>query len=206
MEVQPITRWVIFYQGFSQRLATFNGIEKLWREADHALSGPYTRVEIYHWYESVSLLAQRIKQFSPEDCDPEVILVSFSWGSATALQLARQLGRRSITVKHLISCDGVHRSRRWLGQWEVGFPEHFPLWVPPNVLEVSHFRQKKSWPRGHVVKAEDPIATKLHPVEWLDAEHCWMDLEIQFRAEVRKAWAEWQTAPIRTAAALQLPQ
>jgi len=181
-----IKRWVIVVQGFLQQTGTMNGIVRAWYNAHVATSGdPSTRVEILRYNSDVVDLAERIRRLSPENEPPEVVIIAYSWGVAASQRLSYELRRRTIRVKHILSCDGVYKHWHWIGQWRVRVvkycPDAFPIWIPDNVDRVTSLRQNQSWPTGHVIKAVDEVATKIN-TRWLKADHQWMDDHYEFHA------------------------
>ena len=186
-----IKRWIIVVQGFMQKSGTLNGIVKAWYDAHCAVaSDPGTCVEMLQYNSDVVDLAQRIFRLSPERSQPEVIIIAYSWGVAASQRLSYELRRRSIRVKHFLSCDGVYKHWHTLGNWRVRvvkwYPDAFPIWIPENVDQVTQFRQNQSWPAGHVIKAVNPGRTEVGPVRWLMADHQWMDDHIEFHAACRE--------------------
>ncbi len=153
--VMPVKRWIICFAGWMQHEGKPIGMVRLWDDLCREHNGPDTRVLFYRWDHPVGDIAELMWRLGR---DANVMLVGYSWGGMTAVNLARQLCKRRVAVDQLVLCDAVYRHWYWLGQWRALVPRSV-IYVPRNVRRVTWFRQNWTLPRGHVIKAESPART-----------------------------------------------
>lgn len=173
--------WHVIISGFQQKSGTLNGTVQIWDDLMKVASGhDCARVELLRWDDNIANLAELISRLCPADSMPLINIYGYSWGGMTAANFARELRRRGIPVNHIVLCDAVYRHWYWLGQWRA-FVSAWSIRIPENVHKVTQFRQRKSLPMGHAIKADNPGKTKVGPIHWLNADHCWMDDQYAFR-------------------------
>jgi len=173
-----IERWLILISGFLQTEGQPTGFVRLWSELHHTHSGPYSRVELRAWDDDWHDLAELIWRCRPRDNGVDVRIFAYSWGGPSAMKLARELGRRGIRVRAMALCDPVYRDRWRLWRTLFPWPE---IRVPTTVGEVAWVRQRRDWPQGHDVVAEDARQTIIHEPRIVDCGHTYMDDSKQFR-------------------------
>jgi len=167
-----IERWVVVISGFLQDEGQPTGMVGLWASLHHLLSGPYNRIELRSWDDNWSMVAEFVWRQRPPDNNVDVVICAYSWGGPSAMELARQLGRRGISVRHMVLADPVYRHRwkfwRPLFRWP-------KIIVPKNVVEVTWFRQHYDWPEGHDLVAENAAKTHIELPMELTRGHTYMD-------------------------------
>lgn len=184
--------WHIVISGFAQRRGTLNGMVTIWKDLiDIVQSKPSARVELLLWNDNIADMAELIKRTSPDLEMPIVNIYGYSWGGQTAVNLAKELRRRSIKVNHLTLSDPVYRASRflmffWLLQWR-SFWDSFKINVPDNVIRATAFYQRSNYPRGHFLQANNPGLTEIDEPVILNTDHCWMDNQDEFRKACRQA-------------------
>jgi len=172
-----IQRWVVIISGFLQDEGQPTGMVGLWSSLHHLLSGPHNRVELRAWDDDWNTVAEFIWRQRPPDNHVDVVICAYSWGGPSAMELARQLGRRGIDVRHMVLADPVYRHRWKI--WRVFF--RWPrIVVPVNVRRVSWFRQHTDWPEGHDLVAEAPGQTDIGLANVLNRGHTYMDESKRF--------------------------
>ena len=171
----PIHEWHIVISGFLQHEGRPSGMVALWRRLLRARSAPHARVELRAWNEHWSHLAELIRGTQADGAPPAIRLYGYSWGAGWGcMELARQLQRRGLRIRGMVLSDPVYRSPlaafRWLAiaPWPV-------IEVPANVERVAWFRQTRSRPTGHDLRAADPRRTHIDPPVWDEASHLYMD-------------------------------
>lgn len=175
-----VSEWHICLSGFMQRAGDVNGVVLIWDELRSI--APYAaEVQMHGWDANLADIAELIDRLAPSDAKPLVNIYGYSWGGYSAVLLARELQRRGVNVQRMVLCDAVYRHWYRLGWWRA-FAPWARIVVPDNVLRVTHFRQRKSRPFGHVVKAANPGKTKMDPVALLPFDHMFMCRAPQFRA------------------------
>lgn len=189
-----IREWHVVISGFQQKSGTLNGIAQIWLQLVALMAcRPEARVELLTWKDDFGNLAETISRIAsttstnPDGIKPVINIYGYSWGGMSAVNFARELQDRGLDVNHMVLSDAVYRHWYWLGQWRAFAPWR-SIMIPENVRQVTQFRQKRNWPRGHTIKADNPGKTKLGMVRWLNAKHCWMDDQAAFRQ------ACWQAA------------
>ncbi len=145
----PVKRWIICFAGWMQHEGKPIGMVRLWDDLCREHNGPDTRVLFYRWNHSVGDIAELMWRLGRE---ANVMLVGYSWGGMTAVNLAKQLGKRRVTINELVLCDAVYRHWYWLGQWRA-LVSGSVIRVPSNVKHVTWFRQRVGpWLMGHNVQ------------------------------------------------------
>lgn len=137
-----------------------------------------SRVRLDRWNASWSAVAENLWLLGQHHRAHVVVnLYAYSWGVGWgAVQLARELEKRSICVQELVACDGVYR-HRWFR-----LPAMLPrdgwcspiIRMPPNVRFVTPFHQVANHPQGHRIDG-DPKSTVVHESRLLTATHQYMD-------------------------------
>jgi len=173
----------VVISGFLQDEGKPTGMVGLWATLHHMVSGPSTRVELRSWHDDWNAVAEFIWRQRTNGNGVDVVICAYSWGGPSAMELARQLGRRGIAVRHMVLADPVYRLRWAL--WRVFF--RWPkIRVPKNVRRVTWFRQHRDWPEGHDLVAEDRGMTDIEAPTVLDCGHTYVDDSPQFHAACRK--------------------
>lgn len=183
MSCSKLQEWYVILSGFLQRSGDLNGMVNIWRDLRTVVPAG-AGLERHSWNANVPDLAEFIKRLSVPK--PRIVLFGYSWGGMSCINLARELQRREINVERMVLSDAVYRHWFPLGNWRAFAPWR-TIRVPSNVGRVTHFRQRADWPRGHKLVAVNPGKTKVDPVQWLDAGHCWMDDAEEFRAACLEA-------------------
>ena len=174
-----IGRWLLCCSGFLQpTLGAPTGMMKLWAELHDRHCGPGCCVERLAWSDCPASVAEHVRLLA-DDRPPAVLIFAYSWGAALAVRIARELGKRSIDVQHLVLTDPIYRHAYFAGNWRALLP-WWPINIPRNVREVTWWRQLDSCPRGHdLVACEEH--TLLHPPRLASAAHEFMDELLDFR-------------------------
>lgn len=116
----------------------------------------------------------------PNNEQPKVVLIGYSYGGRTVVQIAEQLKKRGIEVETMILCDAVYRPFNSFPS----FTSMLPLWtlnIPNNVKKVYSFLQRTNKPQGHTVKIDDKRKTT-HNTRLIEGvTHQYMDDLPEFR-------------------------
>ncbi len=183
-ESLPIYKWIYVIPGFLQNRGDDNGMVSLWKSLHVMYSSYSTRVELAHWNSDWRAHAECINRMS-DDQRAKVVIVGYSWGGYSATLLARELSKHGRKVQQMVLCDAVYRHRYWLGNWRAMCPLS-KIKIPANVEEVTWFKQKQNYPRGHKLKPESDT-TKIHSPQELKKTHQKMDESYLFHKEVFKS-------------------
>ncbi len=186
---------VILFAGFLQRVGSpQNGILQLRDRLYRSIAGPDFLIDYYPWYIGADEIARMISELDAE-CEDlllrrlRVMIVGFSWGGATAVQVCSRLARQGICVDQLTLCDPVARHGR-LG-WLRALLPWSRLVVPDSVLRLTVFRQRHPrfrptppffFPGGQRVVSG--ANTRINGVFELDLEHWEMDSAPDFHRVV----------------------
>ena len=182
-----IAEWHIVLSGFLQRAGDVNGVVLIWNELRRLVHGrPDAVAQLHSWNANLVDLAELIARTRPSEEMPRVHIYGYSWGGQSAVNLARELGRRGVPVDRLVLSDAVYRHWYKLGWWRAFVP-WLKIRVPDTVRRVTHFRQQQSLPMGHIVQAENPGLTTVDPVVLLRVDHKWMDDAAEFRCACLEA-------------------
>jgi len=154
MSVEPVTRWIVCIAGWQQNEGQTTGLEELQDRLHRRCSNRSTRVVLRAWNDSPSHIAERIFRRRPNDGQPAVVIIGYSYGGYSAVLLARQLQRRGIEVETMLLCDAVWRPSRWCPSVLSLLP-WWTLRVPGNVRRLYSWRQKTNKPSGHAIALED---------------------------------------------------
>jgi len=181
-----ITDWHICISGFRQHEGELSGLHRVWLSLLD-LSMPRCQVLLREWDSDWRGLAELIWLTRPElDGQPLVNIYAYSWGVGHGfVNLARELGRRGITVDNAVLCDPIYHSRllsmRWLAY--TGWPA---ITIPANVRTVWGTHQRVSSPCGHPLKVSSGASTDIRENLQLSCGHRWADESSFFRMQVRK--------------------
>lgn len=142
----PIDSWIVVIGGFLQT-SWSGGLIQIWQWLHSRYASPSCAVTAHCWDDDWSGLADVMRESGAR----QIVIVGYSWGVGHgAITLARELKARGLSVKRIISCDGVAHPRllRWrvLVQW---FLPPLRIFVPANVDRVDYIRQQTNMPRGH---------------------------------------------------------
>lgn len=174
MNIPPVKHWLICLSGFLQHEGKPTGMVRLWRHlaAEHA--DARTHVCLRTWDDSADHLAELIWRLR-ENGAPRICIFAYSYGGGWAApRLARELDKRGLGVEHLVLSDPVYRSPRLALRW-LSLTRWPRIVVPPNVRQVTVFRQRLSRPAGHDVSLADPRTTRLAGHYLARAAHVYMD-------------------------------
>jgi len=142
MAIQPVDKWIICFSGYGQTDKFHTGISSLEDASYRTCASPTVRVELHGWQADIDYLADRITDRPIGINNPVVIIIAYSWGVATALDLIEELRRRGYDVAILFSSDGISRGPiPWLSFRSLLGPQ-ITLIIPDNVLRVGIWRQK----------------------------------------------------------------
>lgn len=147
--MSPPLRILVTISGFLQRQAELNGLEKLWvklhsQATCQARTIAPTPLPWNHDWSGFAEFLWRLRQREGRPLDLRVFC--YSWGVGNGLvQLARQLGRRGMTVDAAVCCDPVYHS--WLRPWRALFHSP-PVLLPENVRAAWWLYQTKNRPNG----------------------------------------------------------
>jgi len=181
-----IHEWDIVIAGFLQREGTPNGMIGLWQTL-HALHACPQRAVVFRtWNSEWRDLATLIFRTRDAAAQPTVKVYAYSYGAGFgAVQLAEELKKRGLGVRHMVLSDAVYRSACLFGRLSALLP-FASIEVPDNVRRVTWFRQAKNRPMGHEVFAADPARTKVDPATWASVPHQAMDDLVVFHQECRR--------------------
>lgn len=175
--------------GFTQTERRVTGMlrlsETLHREG---FNNHVSRVALDRWNADWSSVAENIWLLGQHhEAHVVVNIYAYSWGVGWgAVQLARELKKRSISVHHLVACDGVYR-HRWFrvpSLFRRGRSFAPKIRVPSNVGTVTAFHQTQNIPQGHEIVGDRDFSGIILPSRELEATHQYMDDadEFQFAA------------------------
>ncbi len=175
-----VNNWVICFTGALQHEGNDVGVVRLWNELRTKHSSPDTCILLYSWDHSVDHLAELMWRLVQLDSlHANILVVGYSWGGMTAVNLCRALDRRGdLMVRDLVLCDAVYRHRYRFGYWR-SLASWFTIKIPSNVCRVRWFRQYENRPRGHNLKAKS-IATDIQNPVTLNVKHNMMDDQPRF--------------------------
>lgn len=188
--------------GFRQSLGYWNGmleVDAQLREAGHAKSVS-SRVEYHVWRNDWSSVAEYYFALGERyKGRPIICIYAYSWGAGWgAIRLAKELGKRGLTVKAMVLCDPVYRHPLFLMRWRSLQYVDWPIVsapkikIPANVHgQVFSFYQRRDKPRGHLLVAADEKKTTIMPAVELRADHSHMDEQPEFRERVLQVASEF---------------
>ena len=130
------------------------GVEKLQEALRIKCTCVETIVLLKSWRDFPASLAQRIANRCPDDYDPTIVSIGYSWGGYSAVLFARELQKRGLTIDHLLLCDAVWRSSFMIG-YPLSLTDLFTIKIPSNVKNLYTWRQTANTPRGSNIKLED---------------------------------------------------
>lgn len=152
------TRRIVCISGFLQPRYGQSGMARLWRQLRSWLGSASCEVTLHPWDDDWERMARLIVDTADDPEQLQLDVVAYSWGVGWgARTLAEALLGEGVTIRNLVACDGVYRSRwfpTWL-QWRalcsplLGQPT---IWMPSNVRTVRMFRQGESLPKGHEIR------------------------------------------------------
>lgn len=153
--LEPVNRWVVCVTGFGQSEDRLTGVEMLQDVLRRQCSSADTVVVLRSWRDSPGSLAQRIANRSPDDFDPHIVTIGYSWGGYSSVVLARELQKRGLTVDHMLLCDAVWRGR-FMMSYPLSLTDAFTITIPSNVKHLYTWRQCANTPRGSKIRLEHP--------------------------------------------------
>jgi hypothetical protein len=178
--------------GFTQTAGRPHGILKLCEKLHAAgFNNCISRVSLRCWNDRWSDVAENLWLLG-EHHQTEVVvnIYAYSWGVGWgAVQLARELQKRSISVHTLVACDGVYRHKWFRTPALLKRDSRFAptIKVPGNVRHVLPFHQTLNVPQGHrIVGAKDFSGTIGESYE-LHATHQYCDDDRHFHTVSLKA-------------------
>ncbi len=152
MAEEGIKRWVILFRGYTQREGSFTGLERLYYKVKRVVGNGGNETILRAWTADVEEIADRI--FHNSDSSPTVIVIGYSWGGQTAVNLCKSLRKRGLSVNWLFLCDAVYRARHWW-QYPRSLLSWFSIRVPGNVARLWYCYQRENKPMGHTIHTED---------------------------------------------------
>lgn len=186
-----------FLQDESRPHGVFRLSEQLIRQGHN---GQQSRVSLLPWNHNWSSFAERIWLVGQEyDCTPAVNVYAYSWGVGNgAVELAKQLAKRSIGIHCLVSSDGVYRVS-WLPDWmqprsmfSRGWTDLSPtIHLPASIHRVVAFHQTQNRPQGHrlILRGDEIDSTEV-----FSTDHQYMDDAMLFHDEAINEAAKLQIA------------
>ena len=186
--MRPMKRWFFIFGGFLQTQRDIDGLDFLWRRAIDAVGNdPHARVERRDWDCNVNNLAEWVFKQCPQGQAPRIVVAGFSFGGYAASRFCYALRERGIEVEFLILSDPVYRHWFFAGNWRAYFPDTFPITIPDTVKQVSVFRQREEWLRGHKLRFDNPSRTILVRDQIVVRRHIFMDDLHEFHDESLRA-------------------
>lgn len=142
---------VVIISGFLQNASRRNGMWMLWQRIWNTIAdwnGCYLW-PVQTWQADVSGIAEAIQRSGAR----RALVIVFSWGAPTGLRLCEALGERGIEVEHLICADPVRRPGALMGLVK-RLADRMTFAVPGNVRRAMCFYQRRTWPRGFLLKGK----------------------------------------------------
>jgi hypothetical protein len=172
--------------GFTQDERRPHGVLRL-AEKLHALgfNNRVSRVSLRRWNDDWSDVAEYYWLLGQEHQAHVVVnIYGYSWGVGWgAIQLARELQKRSISVHQLVSADGVYRHAWFRLPSMLGRDSSClapKIRVPSNVRIVTPFHQTINRPQGHVIVGEADFTGIIQASRELQATHQYLDDAAEF--------------------------
>lgn len=136
-----------------------------------------SRVRLDRWNANWASVAENLWLLGQQhQVEVAVNIYAYSWGVGWgAVQLARELQKRSITVHHLVASDGVYRHRWFRLPSILGRDQGPTIRVPANVMRVRSFHQTLNRPQGHKIAGDRDFRGMIEESVELNATHQYMD-------------------------------
>lgn len=178
--------------GFTQTERRLTG---LFRLHEHLCRDGYnnhvSRVRLDRWNTNWSDVAENIWLLGQHhEAHVVVDIYAYSWGVGWgAVQLCRELKKRSISVHTLVACDGVYRHPWFRLPSLLARDGHLSptIRIPSNVRFVRSFFQRNNRPQGHHIKGDQNFSGSINETEIFDASHQFMDDSEAFHAAAMTA-------------------
>jgi hypothetical protein len=131
---------------------------RLWRDLRAKYGDATTEVTLHPWNDNWRSFAELVVDTCTDPRELLLDVVAYSWGVGYgAKTLAELLLGEGVSIRTLLSCDGVYWSRwaKWraIGSPLLGEPV---IRLPANVREVFFHRQRETLPSGHRITVNDP--------------------------------------------------
>lgn len=156
--------------GFCQHTGAWNGILELGEKLRDGQSDCVSdRVQYFRWNQNWSHVADYYLALSQQyEIKPDICVFAYSWGGGWgAPRLACELGKRGLSVRHMVLSDPVYchpwLTFRWraLTNYDWPFVPQPVIKIPRNVGEVWTFHQIANRPAGHRLVARNGAV--IHP-------------------------------------------
>jgi len=170
--------------GYRQKEGEITGLEILQDELHQQCENNDSRVLLRAWNDDPSTIAERIWSRRPEEEQPYIVLIGYSYGGYSSVLIARELKKRGIDVSVLILCDAVWRPYWWLPSL-LSYLQCWKIKIPENVKRVYAFFQRTNYPRGHQLECNTDktvVSTKLIP----GVIHRYMDEDKSFHTIAKR--------------------
>jgi hypothetical protein len=174
------------YMGFSQKLDKHTGFDDLYATLVTQLSGKARVINIPHrWNSWVGVDAKQVARHSTSKTYH--VRIGYSYGGYAAYKRCEADSKLGITVDRLFLIDAVWRLKTarwsWLARLSsvVGKPK---FKIPPNVKNVTCWRQKVNLPAGHEITVQDDGHTILDDRSWVDVPHNDMDNDHSIHSQI----------------------
>ena len=184
---EKITQWTILITGWSQDEGTphTTGLERLYYRIKRTYTDRRHEILLKSWADDMDALADRICNHS--QARPWIILVGYSYGGQSAINLCKELSLRGQSVGYLILIDAI--ARPWLIlKWWLSLTGWLRLVIPPNVENCWAWRQCTNIPKGHSITVSR--RTKMHGPYTLSVAHEFIDEQAEIHAKVLEVLGE----------------
>lgn len=180
----------LFIGGFRENMRKSTGLEDIVRGERQKWDDDQVRItDPYHWDADAKGIARRnARIIRDEQCKPNIVIAAYSWGSPTAVKVAKEFKKLGHKVDYVVLCDPVHRSK-WLPFWWLEwramtrYPKHINF--PDNVMNLYgvYQRNNRPWGRRPRVKGHEYRLRQFHK---LDEKHVTIDSSKEFAVMVNK--------------------
>ena len=163
-ELPRITKRIICISGFTQPRHGQTGLSRVWMALRAQHTSAICDVTLHPWNENWPAFVRHLLATGPAlPHQLDIRIIGYSWGVGHgAMTLCQLLRSEGVTVRRLVSCDGVYRSgwALWRSIWSplLGTPV---IQIPANVERVDMIRQQRTIPRGHRLVPEQPLQTEI---------------------------------------------
>jgi pimeloyl-ACP methyl ester carboxylesterase len=179
---RPITSQVRICMGFRQDEGEQSGSETLYYAIREAHGDWPREVRLHTWRTNARDIAEAIDYQSAVKA--WIVLIGYSWGGQTAVNIASELQARGRSVALLFLLDAVHRSRNPLRYYRSYYNYGASIKVPECVKQVYSYRQTANYPRGNrIVVGPDTKHTEHFVSRLIRHEH--LDELVQIQTHIK---------------------